>query len=147
MKKTTGIATAAGIALALGGTLLAAVPANAATPTADASTTASESIAPVGPTTSWRGVSITKSVVEGDEIVVAGKLTGLPLVNGVRAAAGDGYKTIAAVDANGEFEIRIPSRGDFDVQDYSLQFGRKIANTVLPNAASVNNFGWYAVRV
>ncbi|UBQ02084.1 hypothetical protein [Curtobacterium sp. TXMA1] len=146
IKKTTGIATAAGLALALGGTLFAAVPANAATPTVAPSTSASESVAPVGPTTSWRGVSITKSVVEGDEIVVAGKVTGQTRVSGVRAAAGDGYKTIASVASNGEFEIRIPSRGDLDDQGYVLQFGQKVGSTVLPNPA-IGQVYWHAVRV
>lgn len=147
MNKTTGIATAAGVALALGASLFAAVPANAVTAAPTSANAVSESIAPVGPTTSWRGVSINKSVVEGDEIVVAGRITGHALVNGVRAAAGDGYKTVAPVSAKGEFEIRVPSRGDFDTQDYVLQFGRKLGSSVMPTATSVNNFSWYAVRV
>jgi len=128
VKKTGRLVASTGVALALGASLLAATPAVAAqqaqTPTAAVAATAASS----GPTYSDRNVSITTSVIEGDDIVVRGTVTYRTQPTLVRAAAGSGFETPVPVAADGAFEVRIPLHGQ-EQSGYVLEFGKSFGST------------------
>ena len=144
MQKTTRIVAPLGIAFALVGTILAAVPANAATGAPGAAEASAVQEA-TGPQKTDYGVTVTTSIVQGDEIVVRGDVgQRAGVLRAVRGAAGNGYQTVAPIAADGTFELRMPSRGAYDTQDYGLQFGVNRGSTV---SWKQDTFAWYAVRV
>lgn len=147
MKKTTGLIAASGAVLAIGATIFSAAPAIAAStqPTSSAAVAADATDA-TGPQTSWNGVTITRSIVQGNEIVIEGSTKRTARVDGVRAAAGLGYQAAVPLAEDGSFEIRIRAYGDADTQGYGLQFGKGSGSDFTPQLGS-RPFQWYAERV
>lgn len=143
VKKTGRLVASTGVALALGASLLAAAPAHAAplTQTPPAVAAAAES---AGPVYKDQNVSITTSIIDGDEIVVRGVVTAANRPTAVRGAAGNGYEASSPVAADGSFAIRIPLHGH-PQQDYVLQFGKAFASTFAP-MKKLDTY-WHAERV
>jgi hypothetical protein len=145
VKKTGRLVASTGVALALGASLLAATPAVAAQPThspaaAAASAGAAEA---AGPTYADRNVSITTSVIEGDDIVVRGSVTYRTQPTLVRAAAGSGFEAPVPVAADGSFEVRIPRHG-LPEHGYVLEFGKPFGSTgVFARLKDLDTY-WYA---
>ncbi len=146
MQKTARLAATAGVALALGASLLAATPATAATAHEAAPTVAAAGAQAehTGPTIAYRNVTITTSVIQGDEVLVRGVVTQKNKPQAVQAAAGKGYQTQAPVAADGSFEIRFPTEGDRPSQDYALRFGKDFFGSFMPMADLWTPF--YATR-
>ncbi|WP_065963160.1 hypothetical protein [Curtobacterium sp. UCD-KPL2560] len=148
MQKTARLAATTGVALALGASLLTAAPATAATQHDAPSTVASAGVQsasePTGPTFVDRHVSITTSIIQGDEVVVRGVVSKYQ-PEFVEAAAGAGYQTQAPVAADGSFEIRFPDVGGFPTRDYGLRFSKHLGSTLV--RLSVLNTVAYAERV
>lgn len=147
VKKTGRLVASTGVALALGASLLAATPAVAA-PDAQAptvATAAARAAESAGPAYSDRNVSITTSVIQGDDIVVRGVVKYATQPTSVQAAAGSGYKTVAPVAADGSFAISIPRHGHAQY-DYVLQFGKPLGATgVFARMKALDTY-WYADR-
>jgi hypothetical protein len=152
VKKTGRLVASTGVALALGASLLAATPAVAA-PDAQAPTvaTAAAGIAATGtaeaagPAYSDRNVSITTSVIQGDDIVVRGVVEYATQPTLVQAAAGSGYETVAPVAADGSFAISIPRHGHPEY-GYVLQFGKPLGATAVFARMKALDTYWYADR-
>ncbi|PZE80654.1 hypothetical protein [Curtobacterium sp. MCBD17_032] len=146
--KTSRLIASTGVAVALGASLLAATPAGAAPlahpPAPPVATLATEVSEASGPAYTSRNVTITTSVLDGDEIVVRGVVTYPVRPTTVRGAAGSGYETSAPVAEDGSFTIRIPLH-DQPQQDYVLQFGKPFASTFAP-FRELDTY-WYAERV